>query len=267
RDRRGDPRLPRRRQDRHLAHGQRRRLLAPLRVGVRGRGPGRTPALLDGRRGQRARSGSPRLLRRFRFRPRLPRRDAGCAAVDGRAAGRHRDLDRGGGAMSRQMRLVDLVHGAPGDIVVTGLTADSRAVKPGDAFFAIGGFGTHGLRFAAQARQAGASAVLYEPPAPEDIPVPADAIPVQRLRARMGEIADQFHGRPSSAMTMVGVTGTSGKTSTVQLLAQALKLLGVDSGTIGTLGAGRYGAATATGYTTPMVLDMHGLLGALRDDG
>ena len=169
--------------------------------------------------------------------------------------------------MSRQMRLVDLVNGAPGDIVVTGLTADSRAVRPGDAFFAVGGFGTHGLRFAAQARQAGASAVLYEPPAPDDIPVPADAIPVQRLRARMGEIADQFHGRPSSAMTMVGVTGTSGKTSTVQLLAQALKLLGVDSGTIGTLGAGRYGAAAATGYTTPMVLDMHGLLGSLRDDG
>ena len=169
--------------------------------------------------------------------------------------------------MSRQMRLVDLVPGAPGDIVVTGLTADSRAVKPGDAFFAIGGFGTHGLRFAAQAKEAGAAVVLFEPPAPADLPPPPDAIAVPRLRSRMGEMGDQFHGRPSHAMTMVGVTGTSGKTSTVQLLAQALKLLGVDSGTIGTLGVGRHGDVVATGYTTPMVLEMHAMLGGLHDDG
>ena len=117
--------------------------------------------------------------------------------------------------MSRQMRLVDLVPGAPGNVVITGMTADSRAVRPGDAFFAVGGFGTHGLKFAAQARAAGAAAILFEPPAPDDCMAPGDAIAVPRLRARMGEIADQFHGRPSHAMTMVGVTGTSGKTSTV----------------------------------------------------
>ena len=169
--------------------------------------------------------------------------------------------------MSRQMRLVDLVPGAPGNLVITGMTADSRAVRPGDAFFAVGGFGTHGLKFAAQARAAGAAAILFEPPAPDDCMAPGDAIAVPRLRARMGEMADQFHGRPSHAMTMVGVTGTSGKTSTVQLLAQALKLLGVDSGTVGTLGAGRYGEVVETGYTTPMVLEIHGLLDGLRDSG
>ena len=165
------------------------------------------------------------------------------------------------------MRLAELVAEAPGDIVVSGLTADSRAVTPGDAFFAIPGFGTHGLRFAEQARAAGAVAVLFEPPAPDDTPAPADAVVVPRLRERMGAIGDEFHGRPSRAMTMVGVTGTSGKTSTVQLLAQALKLLGVDSGTIGTLGVGRHGAVVSTGYTTPMVLEMHALLAGLRDDG
>ncbi|HCR33833.1 MAG TPA: UDP-N-acetylmuramoyl-L-alanyl-D-glutamate--2,6-diaminopimelate ligase, partial [Stenotrophomonas sp.] len=87
------------------------------------------------------------------------------------------------------------------------------------------------------------------------------------LRARLGAMADQFHGAPSRAMTMVGVTGTNGKTSTVQLLAQAWHLLGTPSGSIGTLGAGLYGAVEPTGFTTPLVLQMHALLAQLRNDG
>jgi UDP-N-acetylmuramoyl-L-alanyl-D-glutamate--2,6-diaminopimelate ligase len=68
-------------------------------------------------------------------------------------------------------------------------------------------------------------------------------------------------------MTMVGVTGTNGKTSTVQLLAQAWALRGVRSGSIGTLGAGLYGAVVPTGFTTPLVLQLHALLAQLRDAG
>jgi UDP-N-acetylmuramoyl-L-alanyl-D-glutamate--2,6-diaminopimelate ligase len=172
--------------------------------------------------------------------------------------------------MSRAMPLSELlpdVAAVPADLVVSGLVQDSRDVRPGDAFVAIAGFGAHGLGFAAQARAKGAAAILFEPPAPAGIPAPADAIPVPGLRARMGAMADAFHGRPSRAMTMVGVTGTSGKTSTVQLLAQALSLLGTRSGTIGTLGAGLYGEAVATGFTTPLVLQMHALLARLRDEG
>ncbi|MDQ2701582.1 MAG: UDP-N-acetylmuramoyl-L-alanyl-D-glutamate--2,6-diaminopimelate ligase [Pseudomonadota bacterium] len=172
--------------------------------------------------------------------------------------------------MSRSMRLAELlpdVVGVPEDLVVTGLTLDSREVKPGNAFVAISGFGTHGLHFCAQARAAGAGAILFEPPAPQEVPAPAGAIAVRGLRTRMGVMADRFHGHPSRAMTMVGVTGTSGKTSTVQLLAQALDLLGTRSGTIGTLGVGLYGNAVATGFTTPLVLQMHALLAQLRDAG
>ncbi|RFP60608.1 UDP-N-acetylmuramoyl-L-alanyl-D-glutamate--2,6-diaminopimelate ligase [Luteimonas weifangensis] len=168
------------------------------------------------------------------------------------------------------MRLAELlpdVPAVPPQLAVTGLVQDSRALRPGDAFVAIAGFGAHGLQFAAQARAAGASAILFEPPAPDDLPAPADAIAVPGLRARMGALADRFHGHPSRALTMVGVTGTSGKTSTVQLLAQAWSLLGIRSGTIGTLGAGLYGAAIATGFTTPLVLQMHALLAQLRDAG
>ncbi|WP_369521363.1 Mur ligase family protein, partial [Escherichia coli] len=82
-----------------------------------------------------------------------------------------------------------------------------------------------------------------------------------------GAMADQFHGAPSRAMAMVGVTGTNGKTSTVQLLAQAWHLLGTPSGSIGTLGAGLYGSVEPTGFTTPLVLQMHALLAQLRDAG
>jgi UDP-N-acetylmuramoyl-L-alanyl-D-glutamate--2,6-diaminopimelate ligase len=172
--------------------------------------------------------------------------------------------------MSRSMRLAELlpdVAGVPADLTVTGLVMDSRAVQPGNAFVAIAGFGAHGLNFVGQAREAGASAILFEPPAPADLPAPAGAIAVPRLRTRLGDMADRFHGEPTRAMTLVGVTGTNGKTSTVQLLAQAWTLQGMRAGSVGTLGAGLHGAVVPTGFTTPLVLQLHALLAELRDAG
>lgn len=172
--------------------------------------------------------------------------------------------------MTHAMLLSELlpdVPAVPPELAITGLVLDSRDIRVGDAFVAIAGFGAHGLNFVDQAIAAGASAILFEPPAPEELPAPADAIAVTGLRARMGGMADQFHGQPSRAMTMVGVTGTSGKTSTVQLIAQSLELLGKRAGTVGTLGAGLYGEARPTGFTTPLVLQMHALLAELRDAG
>ena len=171
--------------------------------------------------------------------------------------------------MSRAMALAELLPDVevPRGLVVHGLVQDSRAVQAGDAFVAIAGFGAHGLGFVEQARTAGASAILFEPPAPAELPAPADAIAVPGLRARMGEMADRFNAHPSRDMRMVGVTGTNGKTSTVQLLAQAWHLRGLRSGSIGTLGAGLYGKVVTTGFTTPLVLQMHALLAELRDAG
>ncbi|GAB3348712.1 UDP-N-acetylmuramoyl-L-alanyl-D-glutamate--2,6-diaminopimelate ligase [Lysobacter tyrosinilyticus] len=172
--------------------------------------------------------------------------------------------------MSRDMLLRELlpdVAGIPGDLRINGLVMDSREVKPGHAFVAIAGFGAHGLKFVDQARAAGASAILFEAPAPADLPAPADAIAVPNLRARLGDLADRFHDSVTDAMTMVGVTGTNGKTSSVQLLAQAWTLRGTRCGTIGTLGAGLYGQVTPTGFTTPLVLKLHDLLAQLHDAG
>lgn len=178
----------------------------------------------------------------------------------------------------RRMRLGELlsdVTGMPADLMVTGLVQDSRAVAPGNAFVAIAGFGAHGLNFVEQANAAGASAVLFEPPMPAEFQASIEAfvtagmpmIAVPGLRARLGAMADAFHGTPSQTMTTVGVTGTNGKTSTVQLLAQAWTLRGRRAGTIGTLGAGLYGEAVPTGFTTPLVLPLHALLADLRDAG
>jgi UDP-N-acetylmuramoyl-L-alanyl-D-glutamate--2,6-diaminopimelate ligase len=171
--------------------------------------------------------------------------------------------------VSRVLPLSQLLPGVAlaRDAQVSGLVMDSRAVRPGDAFVAIAGFGAHGLGFVEQARANGAAAILFEPPAPAELPAPADAIAVPGLRARMGAMADQFHGHPSQTMTMVGVTGTNGKTSTVQLLAQAWQRLGTRSGSIGTLGVGLYGDVVPTGFTTPLVLQTHALLAQLRDAG
>ena len=172
--------------------------------------------------------------------------------------------------MTRRLPLTKLlpdVATIPANLEITGLVMDSRDIRPGDAFVAIAGFGAHGLGFVDQARERGAAIILFEPPAPDDLPAPADAIAVPGLRARMGEMANQFHGAPSKAMTMVGVTGTSGKTSTVQLIAQAFEKIGVRTGTIGTLGVGLYGQEVATGFTTPLVLPMHKMLAELRDAG
>lgn len=171
--------------------------------------------------------------------------------------------------MKRAMALSNLLPDVdvPRDLVVRGLVQDSRMVEPGDAFVAIGGFGAHGLGFVDQALAAGASAILFEPPAPPGLPAPAGAIAVPGLRGRLGEMADRFHARPSRDLRMVGVTGTNGKTSTVQLLAQAWHLRGIRCASIGTLGAGLQGQVVPNGFTTPLVLQTHALLAQFRDAG
>src|SRR5690606_2789402 len=137
--------------------------------------------------------------------------------------------------MSAGMPLSELlpgVAGVPRGLRVTGLSQDSREIAAGDAFLAIPGFGTHGLRFVDQARAAGAEAVVYEPPVPDGVEVPAGAIAVPGLRARIGTMADRLHRSPSASMAVVGVTGTNGKTSTVQMLAQAWSLRGQRAGSV-----------------------------------
>lgn len=160
---------------------------------------------------------------------------------------------------------------APLDIVVSRLVADSRRVVEGDVFVALAGATTHGLRHAADVLAKGAAVILHDGEAPTDVvmdaAVAARAIAVPNLRAALGGLADRVAGSPSADLRVVGVTGTNGKTSTVQLIAQALERLGTPAGTIGTLGAGRVGRIVEGERTTPDVISVHALLGRLRDEG
>ena len=172
----------------------------------------------------------------------------------------------------RAIPLADLLAGMDAtapvpDAVVTGMTSDSRAVRNGDAFIALAGGSAHGLRFVVTARAAGAAAIVFDAPAPEGIAVPANAVGVPQLRSKLGAIADRYYGSPSSQLTIVGVTGTNGKTSFVQLLTQALSLHGEIAGSIGTLGAGLYGQVVVGERTTPDVIAVHRLLADMRAAG
>ncbi len=160
---------------------------------------------------------------------------------------------------------------AIGDIVVRGLSLDSRHVCAGDAFIALNGASAHGISFAPAALAQGASVVLAEAPAPVAFTErAAAAVPVvwiDDLRGHAGEIAARFFGHPSAALHVIGVTGTNGKTSIVQLLASALELLGARAATIGTLGAGLAGAIAAGERTTPDAVSVQALLAQFRDAG
>lgn len=174
--------------------------------------------------------------------------------------------------MNRTMPLQALLAGHISPLpssnpLVSGLTIDSRALQPGNIFCALAGSHAHGMQFITQAQAANAAAVLFEPPVPENVVLPDNAIAVERLRGKLGRLADRFYGSPSRALTIIGVTGTNGKTSIVQLLAQALSLRGQSAGSIGTLGAGLYGQLVTSEGTTPDVISVHRLSAEMRDAG
>jgi len=177
----------------------------------------------------------------------------------------------------RGVLLVDLLAGladgaVPADIAVQGLTADSRAVRPGDVFLACSGLQAHGLTYLAQAVAQGAAAVVYDPEGYDDIEkrfadVTIPTFEIAGLSHYLGVIADRFYASPSRDMHVIGVTGTDGKTSVTHFIAQALSTPGKPAGLLGTLGYGVYGALNMPTHTTPDALRLQAELAALRDQG
>ena len=161
-------------------------------------------------------------------------------------------------------------------ISVTGLALDSRLVVAGDLFIAVKGIQTDGAQYIAQAVEKGAVSVLVEQGAvAPKCPVPVIVVP--QLSEYVSDIAGVFYGQPSDRMPITAITGTNGKTTCSQLLAQLFELLDEPAGFIGTLGYGLSGygqsgsgvdkQATDTGLTTPDAISIQRILAELKDAG
>jgi len=176
---------------------------------------------------------------------------------------------------ARPMTLRELLAGhadagTAGDIVVHGLALDSRRVEVGEAFVALAGAQAHGITFAPAASARGAAAILADTAGvatPRPVSATTPTVWIDGLRDKLGALAARFFGEPARALTVIGVTGTNGKTSTVQLIAQALHDAGRSAATIGTLGAGLVGDLRAGERTTPDAIEVQGLFARFRDAG
>ena len=147
---------------------------------------------------------------------------------------------------------------------VTALCCDSRCAGPGALFVCLPGRHTDGRQFAAQAVAAGAVAVLCAGPPPD---VGAAVVETENPRRMMAVLAARLCGEPARAMTMIGVTGTKGKTTTAHLLAAILKADGRRVGLVGTNGVCWPGHRHDLNHTTPESCDLQALLRRMADDG
>jgi UDP-N-acetylmuramoyl-L-alanyl-D-glutamate--2,6-diaminopimelate ligase len=183
---------------------------------------------------------------------------------------------------------------------VDAIATDSRAVKPGTLFIALRGTRTDGHAHLADALARGASVIVVEDsaasPHPNDASHPnatsshpnatsprpnvtlslskgepsrhdAAIVTVADTRLAASALADAFFDHPSHDLTVVGVTGTNGKTTTTHLIRDVLESAGIPCGVIGTLGGAFRDRRWPLSNTTPLALELHGLLAAQRDAG
>lgn len=147
------------------------------------------------------------------------------------------------------------------------LSSDARKIKAGDVFVAYAFDAQHdGRAYINQACDNGAAAVLWQNDG-EVLPCAVANLGVAELNILAGHIAHAHYGEPSSAMNMVAITGTNGKTSCAQWLAQLLDASQQKCALVGTLGVGFVGAMVETGFTTPQAIEVHRLLADLRQQG
>src|SRR6185295_10105826 len=151
----------------------------------------------------------------------------------------------------------DVDHGT----AVTGVTLRASDVHPGDLFAALPGARAHGADFAAEALARGAVAVLTDPEGARRLP-PDAALPVlvhPRPRAVLGAVAAHVYGDPTADLGVIGITGTSGKTTVAHLVEAGLAAAGRTTGMLGTVGVRVDGRPLPSAFTTPEAPDLQAL--------
>jgi UDP-N-acetylmuramoyl-L-alanyl-D-glutamate--2,6-diaminopimelate ligase len=152
------------------------------------------------------------------------------------------------------------------DLTIEGIELDSRRIRPGQAFIAVAGANTHGIAHAGEALARGARVVIHDGLA--DLPaldIPAVAVP--ELGPRLSALAARFYHHPSSHLTVAGVTGTNGKTSTAHYIAQSWQRAEGRAGIIGTIGFGPLRSLRPASMTTPDPLSLQAMLSECLDQG
>ena len=164
------------------------------------------------------------------------------------------------------------------DLRVTGVTLRAQDVRPGDLFAALTGSATHGARYAGEAIERGAVAVLTDAAGVTEMADLAGSgaefqtstVPVlvhPAPRSVLGGLAATVYGNPSDRMTVVGITGTSGKTTTTYMVESGLRAGGRTAGLIGTIGIRIDGADIPSALTTPEAPALQALLATMAERG
>ena len=158
----------------------------------------------------------------------------------------------------------------PDGLAVSGVTLDSRRVRPGDLYAALPGSTTHGARFADQARTAGAAAILTDPDGALLVAAGAPGLPVVVVddpRGLLGDLSAWIYGSPAQKLQLIGITGTNGKTTMTYLVAAALQGAGHRTGIIGTIGIMVGDQTLPSARTTPEAPDVHATLAVMLEQG
>ena len=179
------------------------------------------------------------------------------------------------------MRIADLIHGldirlasgsAGGEIRICDITEDSRTALPGSLFVARKGEKSDGRQFIKAAIDAGAAAVLVDDaatklPSPAKGHTPVALLVTPDIMLASAALAERFYGNPSGTLTMIGVTGTKGKTTTTYLIHQILNSLGVRCGLIGTVCIDDGVETAPASLTTPPALEVSRTLARMVEAG
>ena len=151
-------------------------------------------------------------------------------------------------------------------VKVSGITHDSRQVRPGDLYAAMIGENIHGAAFVKQAAEAGAVAILTDPLGRERSRLAGLPVLVANdARASLGALAAAIYGNPAESMLTLGVTGTNGKTTTAFLLESGLRAAGRSTGLFGTVATRIGDEALPSARTTPEAPDLHALLAVMKE--